>query len=124
MDFDNTKFEWIDNVEFELTDSLVFVKDGELTLDGKLLINIKDINEIYKFFVTPKNHRKILKKIDLNFSYNFDQNLLDLKDIKIDNKFNNNVNKILNNLILKTDNLQNKIYLKNLFNEAIKSYEG
>ena len=124
VDFDNTKFEWIDNVEFELTDSLVFVKDGELTLDGKLIINIQDINEIYKFFVTPKNHRKILKKIDLNFSYNFDQNLLDLKDIKIDNKFNNNVNKILNNLILKTDNLQNKIYLKNLFNEAIKSYEG
>ena len=60
----------------------------------------------------------------VNFSYNFGQNLLDLKDIKIDNKFNNNVNKILNNLILKTDNLQNKIYLKNLFNQAIKSYEG
>ena len=111
-------------MEAELTDSLVFVKDGELTLDGKLIINIQDINEIYKFFVTPKNHRKIIKKIDLNFSYNFDQNLVDLKDIKIDNKFNNNVNKILNNLILKTDNLQNKIYLKNLFNQAIKSYEG
>ena len=124
VDFDNSKFEWIDNVEFKLTDSLVFVKDGELILDGKLIINIKNINEIYKFFVTPKNHRKIIKKIDLNFSYNFDQNLLDLKDIKIDNKFNNNVNKILNNLILKNDNLQNKIYLKNLFNEAIKSYEG
>ena len=47
-----------------------------------------------------------------------------LKDIKIDNKFNQNVNKILNNIILKKENLQNKIYFKKLLNEAIKSYAG
>ena len=41
-----------------------------------------------------------------------------------DNKFNQNVNKILNNVILKSDNLQNKIYFKNLLNDAIKSYDG
>ena len=35
---------------------------------------------------------------------------------------NANVNRILNNVILRKDNLQNKIYLKNLLNEAIKSY--
>ena len=51
------KFEWIENVKFELIDSLVFVKDGELTLDGKLIINIQDINQIYKFFVTQKIYK-------------------------------------------------------------------
>ena len=37
---------------------------------------------------------------------------------------NNNVNKILSNVILKKDDLQNKIYFKNLLNQAIKSYAG
>ena len=62
--------------------------------------------------------------VDLNFTYNFDQKIAELKDIKVDNKINQNVNKILNNIILKKDDLQNKIYFKNLLNEAIKSYAG
>jgi len=47
-----------------------------------------------------------------------------LSDIKVDNKMNLDLNKILSNFIFKKDNLQNKIYFKNLLNEAIKSYAG
>ena len=124
IDTDKTKFQWKDTADFELVESLIFVKDGELILDGKLKINIKDYNEVYKFLLTPKNYRNQINQIDLNFSYNFDQKIAELKDIKIDNKINQNVNKILNNVILKKDDLQNKIYFKNLLNEAIKSYAG
>ena len=124
IDTDNTKFEWRNFADFELLESLIFVKNGELVLDGKLKININDYNKLYKFLLTPKNYRNKIKKIDLNFTYNFDQKIAELKDIKIDNKINQNVNKILNNVILKKDDLQNKIYFKNLLNEAIKSYAG
>jgi len=104
--------------------SLIFVKDGELVLDGKLKIIINNYKDIYKILLTPKNYRKEIRKIDLNFTYNFDQKTAELKDIQIDNKINQNVNKILNNIIIKRDNLQNKIYFKNLLNKAIKSYAG
>ena len=57
-------------------------------------------------------------------SYNFDQKIAELKDIKIDNKINESVNRILNNVVFKKEDLQNKIYFKNLLNEAIKSYAG
>ncbi len=124
IDTDNTKFEWRDLADFELLETLIFVRDGELVLDGKLKININDYNKLYKFLLTPKNQRNKIKKIDLNFSYNFDKKIAELKDIKIDNKINQDVNKILNNVILKKDDLQNKIYFKNLLNEAIKSYAG
>ena len=67
-----------------------------------------------------KNVLVQLKKTD----YNFDQKTAELKDIKIDNKINQNVNKILNNIIIRKDKLQNKIYFKNLLNNAIKSYAG
>ena len=124
IDVDNTKFEWRNFVNFELLESLIFVKEGELILDGKLKIDVKDYNEVYKFLLTPKNYRNKIDQIDLNFTYNFDQKIAALNDIKIDNKINQNVNKILSNIIIKKDDLQNKIYFKNLLNEAIKSYAG
>ena len=124
IDTDKTKFQWRDIADFELLESLIFVRNGELVLDGKLNININDYNKIYKFLLTPKKYRNEIKQIDLNFTYNFDQKIAELKDIKIDNKINQNVNKILNNVILKKDDLQNKIYFKNLLNKAIKSYAG
>ena len=124
IDTDKTKFQWKNFADFELSESLIFIKNGELVLDGKLKISINDYNEIYKFLLTPKNYRSEIKQIDLNFTYNFDQKLANLKDIKIDNKINQNVSNILNNIIFKKDHLQNKIYFKNLFNKAIKSYAG
>ncbi len=124
IDTDKTKFEWRNFATFELLESLIFVRDGELVLDGKLKIDINNYNEIYKFLLTPKNYRNKISQIDLNFTYNFDQKTAELKDIKVDNKINQNVNKILNNVILKKDNLQNKIYFKNLLNQAIKNYFG
>ena len=124
IDTDKTKFTWRSFANFELLDSLIFVKNGELILDGRLKIDIEDYNGIYKYLLTPKNYRNEINQIDLNFSYNFDQKTAELKDIKIDNKISPNVNKILYNVILKKDNFQNKIYLKNLLNQAIKSYSG
>ena len=124
IDTDNSKFEWKNFADFELMESLIFVRNGELVLDGKLKINIKDYNEVYKFLLTPKNYRNKIDQIDLSFTYNFDQKIAALKDIKIDNKINQNVNKILSNIMIKKDDLQNKIYFKNLLNEAIKSYAG
>ena len=103
---------------------MFFVKNGELILDGKILIEIKNLNEIYKFLLTPKNYRKELKKLDFNFSYNFDQKLLSLRDIKIDNDFNEKINTVLKNIFFKSNKLQNKIYIKNLLNEVIKFYAG
>ena len=124
IDADKTKFQWRDFAEFELNESLIFVKDGELVLDGKLKINIINYDRIYKYFVTPKKYRSKLDEIDLNIIYNFDQKIAELKDIRINNKISEKVNIILNSVILKKDKLQNKIYFKNLLNEAIKSYSG
>ena len=124
IDTDRTKFEWRDIADFELLESLIFVRNGELVLDGKLKIQIKEFNKLYKFLLTPKNYRNKINQIDLNFTYNFDQKIAKLKDIKIDKKINDNVNKILGNVILKKEDLQNKIYFKNLLNQAIKSYAG
>ena len=124
IDIDNTKFSWKDDVDFLLEDSLILVKDGELILDGKLNLIIKNSNEIYKFLQTPKNYRTKLKNINVNFIYNFDQKTAYLNNLIIDKNNNKNVNEVLKNFIFKENNLQNRVYIKNLLNRAIKSYAG
>ena len=124
IDLDNSEINWKNFAKIRISDSLVLNRDGELFLDGKLNIKISDYMEIYKFLLTPKNLRNEIKIIDLNFSYNFDQKIINFSDIKIDKKYNDKINKIVNNIILQENNLQNKIYFKNLLNEAIKNYSG
>ena len=124
IDIDDTKFDWKNFANFKLSETLIFVKNGELILDGKLDISINKSNEIYKYLLTPKKYRKVIKKINLNFSYNIDQKTIDLNNIRIDDKIINSVNEIMSNIAFKNTNLQNKIYLRKMINEAIKAYVG
>ena len=124
IDIDQTKYQWKDFANFKLSDSLIYVKDGELILDARVNIDINKVDEIYKYLLTPKNYRKNIKKIVLNVSYNFDQNIAILRDIKLDNKYYPNINNIMTSIILKGNKFQNKIYLKNILNKAIRSYSG
>ena len=124
LDISETKFGWLDYVDFQIFDSLLYVKDNNLVLDGNISIDIHNSSEIYKFFQTPRNYRKKINKIKFNFVYNFDQEITNLNNIEIDNLVNPEVNKILDQFISKDTILQNRIYFKSLINEAIKSYAG
>ena len=124
IDIDGTEFDWKNCANFRLFDSLIYIKDGELILDANTQINIVNNVEIYKFLQSPKNLRKKIKKIDLNFNFNFDQKIININDIRIDGKSNQKVTEILNNISIKNDDFQNKIYFKNLLNEALKNHLG
>ena len=124
IDIDNTKLEWKDNSLIKLTDTLIFVKDGTLFLEGKSKIKITNAKNIYKFLLTPKNFRKKIETIDFNFSYSFNDNAIILSDIMIDGKYNQKVNERLNNIYFRDNDLQNKIYFKNMMNDAIAAYAG
>ena len=124
LDISETKFSWLDYVDFQIFDSLLYVKDNNLVLDGNISIDIHNSSEIYKFFQTPRNYREEIKKIKFNFIYNFDQKITNLNNIEIDNLANPEVNNILGQFISKETILQNRIYLKSLINKAIKSYAG
>ncbi len=124
IDINETSLSWLDYVDFKISDSLLYVKDNNLILDAFIVIKINDYNEVYKFFQTPRNYRKKIKKIEFNLNYNFDQLSAKLNDIKIDNFIHEEVSKNLNQLIFKDNKLQNRIYFKNLMNQAIKNYAG
>ncbi len=124
IDLDDTKFTWKDLANFKISNSLLYVKDNQLILDGKLDIVIDNSSEIYQSFLTPKNYRLEIDKIDFNFNYNFDLKILSLSDIKINNEISKKLNTVLKSLTFRNDKLQNKIYFKNTINKAIKAYAG
>ena len=124
IDLDETKFSWKNYVNFNLIDSLIYTKDGKLILDANSEIDIINSDEVYKFLLTPKNLRKKINKMNINFTYLFDEKTLNINDIKVDGVSNENLLKNLNEIYLKENSLQNKIYLKKYLNDAIKNYAG
>ena len=124
IDIDNTQIEWKNNSIIKLTDTLIFVKDGKLILDGKSQIKIKNIKNIYKYLLTPKNFRKKIKTIDFRFSYIFDEKVVILNDIIVDGKYNQKVNEKINNIYIRGSDIQNKILFKNMTNDLLKAYAG
>ena len=124
IDIDQTKMTWKNNIDLEFINSLIFVKEGKLILDSNVEININNSNELYKFLVTPKNLRKKISIVNINFTYLFDEKNINIKDIRIDGKTLEKSKYTFDDILLKENNLQNKIYFKNLLNEVIKSYAG
>jgi hypothetical protein len=124
IDLDQTKFSWKNHANFSLTDSLIYIKNGKLVLDANSEIKLINLNEIYKFLITPKNLRKKINKMNVNFTYLFDEKTLNINDIKVDGIADKNLLNNLNEINLKENSLQNKILFKNLLNKAIKSYAG
>ena len=124
VDIDQTKITWKNYIDFEFLESLIYVKEGKLILDSSVIINIKNSNELYKFLLTPKTLRKKINKVNINFTYLFDEKNIKVKNIRIDGKTIEKSNNTFDDIYLKENDFQNKIYFKNLMNEAIKIYSG
>ena len=124
IDIDNTKFSWDNHADFKISDSLIYLNNNNLVLDGKLIINIKNDKEIYKFLKISKNLRPKINKLELYFNYNFDQQIIDLNTIKVNDKISEKINNNLEKIILQNNKLQNKIYFKNIMKQAIEDYVG
>ncbi len=124
IDIDKTKFSWNNYADFKITDSLLYVHQNQLTLDGKLLVKVKNYNEIYKFLQISKSLRPQLNTLEFNFNYNFDQQMISFNTIKVNGKISNKVHHVLKKIILKDNKLQNKIYFKNIMKESIAAYVG
>jgi len=124
IDIDNTNFKWINHAVFEVLNSLIYVKENQLILDCKIIIDIKNHNEIYKFLQIPKNSRPVLNRLEIDINYNFDEQTLNFKTVKIDNQINKRVNEVLLKKLLKREEILNKVYFKSTLKKAIIAYAG
>ena len=80
------------------------------------IVGVKKISNLEK--------KKFYNIENFDFSYSFNDNAIILSDIMIDGKYNQKVNERLNNIYFRDNDLQNKIYFKNMMNDAIAAYAG
>ncbi len=122
--FTESQLMWKDDVKIELADSLLDYSDSEINMSGRVVFNFLNINDFYKSFQISKNNRKKLKKIQIDFVYNLNQNKISFDNVKIDNVSNENIDKYIGQFNLENKGISNKIKFKNFVNNFFNSYSG
>ena len=125
IDFNETKVKLSKIGLTELTDSNLFYNDGELQLNGELLIRVNDNERFYKFFQTKKNSRKNISNIKINFNYNIQKNIFEFNNILLDDKkISMEIENLISNFNLEKKSFKNFIEIKNFANKIFDNYEG
>ena len=122
--FSKSRIMWRDDLEINLKEGLLNYDQNEISLIGKLIINVNNIDNFYKSFQIKKVHRKKMNRLELDFVYNFNKNKFIFDNVKIDNKSNIKLNQFLDNFNSTDKKFFNKIVFKNFINDFFSSYTG
>lgn len=124
ISFSDSKIMWKQDLEINFDESLITLSDEGINLVGSIYLNFKNIDNFYSSFQIPKSNRKKIKKIKIDFIYNFNSKNLRFDNPKIDNIENTDLEDFLNNFNSKEDRVFNKIKFKNFVNNFIRIYSG
>ena len=119
-----SKIMWKNDLQIILNDGLITYDENEISLLGKLIIDAKDINNFYKSFQVKKENRKEIKKIELDFVYNFNKKKFKFDNIKIDKISNEKLDRFVDNYNSSQKIFLNKVTFKNFVNDFFKNYSG
>ena len=119
-----SKILWKDDLEIILNDAVINYDDNEIFLLGKLFLDAKNTDDIYKSFQIKKSDRKNIKLIELDFVYNFNQNKFSFDNIRVDNKSNEKLDEFIEKYNADEKKFFNKVTFKNFINEFFSNYDG
>lgn len=119
-----SKIMWKNDLQILLNDAFVNYNEGEISLIGKFIIDIKNIDNFYKSFQVKKIHRKKIDKIQLDFVYNFNENKFTFDNIKLDNSSNEMIDKFIEKYNSNKQVFSNKVIFKNFVNNFFMNYSG
>ena len=122
--FSNSKIIWKENVNVSFLDSFLNFDKEKINLNGRTSFDVKNQDEFYKFFQIKKDLRKNIKKIELDFNYDFFEEKITFDNLRIDNKSNKKIEAIVSNFNSKSQKFFNKITFKNFVNNILLAYFG
>jgi len=124
MTLSNTQISWKENLDLTFVDSLLNFDEDKINLNGKIVINIKDQDDFYKSFQIAKDLRKDLKNIELDFNYDFNENKIYFDNLRIDNKTNEKLDRLISKFNASEEKFFNKITFKTFVNKVFTAYFG
>ncbi len=124
FNFSNSNIIWKENVNVNFSDSFLNFDKGKINFNGRTSFHVKNQDEFYKFFQIKKDLRKNIKKIELDFNYDFNEEKISFDNLRIDNKSNKKIEEIVSNFNSKSKKFFNKVTFKNFVNDILQAYFG
>ena len=122
--FSNSNIIWKENVNVRFSDSFLNFNKEKINLNGRTSFDVKDQDEFYKFFQIKKDLRKDIKKIELDFNYDFNDEKITFDNLRIDDRSNKKIEEIVSNFNSKSKKFFNKVTFKNFVNDILLAYFG
>ncbi len=108
----NLNFIFKNSAIFNFNDVSLIMDENKLKLIGDVIVDFKDIQNVYSHFQITRNYRKNIEKITSNFVFNIDEEFFEFSELKISgvdiqisdqylNKFNSEKKDIFNKVILR-----------------------
>ena len=120
----NSQMLWDRNLEIQFEENYFFIEDGEVRLNGIVVLSVYDHGKLYSVLQTSKELRKKFKKIKLNFNYNLLKSELKIDNFYVDDKYSENINQYLMDANKEQNSIKNWIDFKKYINEIIYIYSG
>ena len=123
--FSESYIKWKDDLKISLDESFLTYDGNQINLDGKITLDFIDLENFYRSFQIKKIHRKKIKKVELYFVYNFNQNKITFSNARIDNSPNLKIEEYLDGLYEDQNfGVFNKVKFKNFLNNFFEIYAG
>jgi hypothetical protein len=122
--FSDSEIMWKDDLYIKMKEGIAIYTEGEILLIGKLIIDVKNIDDFYKSFQVKKIFRKDIKEFQLDFIYNLNNNKFQFDNILIDKVSNAKADNFINKFNSSNKKFLNKITFKNFINNFFVNYSG
>ena len=114
----NTNFK--DSVNINLDDTQLIVDENKLKFAGFVTLDFINIKKFFEHYQISIKNRKYIKKIKLGFLYHFDDEFVEIDNLKVDGKLIQNSNQFINDFNSRKDNVFNKIIFRNSVKDFFK----
>ena len=124
IELSNSSLMWKEDLKISLEECFLNYDGNQINLDGKLTLEFIDVENFYRSFQIKKNNRKKIKKIELFFVYDFNQNLMNFSNPRIDDTPNLKIENYFENFNDNNKREFNKVRFKNFVNDFFDIYAG
>ena len=142
------KFEYLTNfiLEIQLSDGRIFMSNFDVDwneslsirsqdiefindkngkkLIGEISFDFNDVEKFFRYFQIKRNYRNVFKEIKADFIYDLTEDKFILNNVKIDDKSNQKLEKLLDQYEKENKNLLNKVIFRNFVKKFFQTYAG
>ncbi|MBD1162689.1 hypothetical protein IDG48_03925 [Pelagibacterales bacterium SAG-MED12] len=124
LTFSDSNIKWKESINLSLLEGLINYDEDTINFNGRMLVTIKEKDDLFRYFQINKDLRKPLEKIEFDFNYDIFEKKIFFDNLRIDNKSNDKLDRFIMNFNSSDEKVLNKITFKSFVNNIFLAYFG